>query len=122
MCIRDRYSHSVVGLTGTNLVDQPYLRQYASLRSEVVGPVFNRIWDVQSGFAERIKHVIEPAFTVDFTSNIDDSFRPPSIGSDVADFGVSGSTKVTEGLTNRLFARTRAVENVRANSRLVNPY
>ena len=112
-----QYSHSVVGLTGTNLVDQPYLRQYASLRSEVVGPVFNRIWDVDSGFAERIKHVIEPAFTVDFTSNIDDYFRTPSFGSDLADFVVSGSTKVTYGLTNRLFARTRAVENVRGTTR-----
>ena len=110
------YSHSIAGLTNS-LVDEPYLRQYASLRSEFVGPVFNRIWDVQSGFAERIKHVIEPAFTVDFTSNIDDYRRTPSIGSDVADFIVSGSTKVTYGLTNRVFARTRAVENVRSTTR-----
>ena len=110
------YSHSA-GLTGSAIEDEPYLRQYASLRSEVVGPVFNRIWDVQSGFAERIKHVIEPAFTVDFTSNIDDYFRTPSIGSDLADFVVSGSTKVTYGLTNRLFARTRAEENVRGTTR-----
>jgi LPS-assembly protein len=110
------YSHSA-GLTGSAIEDEPYLRQYASLRSEVVGPVFNRIWDVQSGFAERIKHVIEPAFTVDFTSNIDDYFRTPSIGSDLADFVVSGSTKVTYGLTNRVFARTRAEENVRGTTR-----
>jgi LPS-assembly protein len=109
------YSRSA-GLAGTTL-DAPYLRQYTTLRSEVVGPVFNRIWDLQSGFAERLKHVIEPAFTVDFTSNIDNYRRTPSVGSDVADFVVSGSTKVTYGLTNRVFARGRSVENVRGTTR-----
>jgi hypothetical protein len=110
------YSQSA-NLTGNGTVDQPYLRQYTTLRSEVIGPTFNRIWDLQSGFAERLKHVIEPAFTVDFTSNIDSYNRTPSIGSDTADFVVSGSTKVTYGLTNRLFARGRNVENVRGTTR-----
>jgi len=110
------YSHSA-NPTGGGTVDQPYLRQYATLRSEVIGPVFNRIWDLQSGFAERLKHVIEPAFTVDFTSYIDNYNRTPSIGSDVADFVVSGSTKATYGLTNRLFARGRTVDGVRGTTR-----
>jgi LPS-assembly protein len=111
-----QYSHSA-SLVSSSTIDEPYLRQYATLRSEVIGPVFNRIWDLESGFAERIKHVIEPAFTVDFTSNIDDYNRTPSIGSDITDFVVSGSTKVTYGLTNRLFARGRATEGVRGNTR-----
>ena len=110
------YSHSA-NLTGSGTVDQPYLRQYTTLRSEVVGPVFNRSGICQSGFAERLKHVIEPAFTVDFTSHIDNYKRTPSIGSDVADFVVSGSTRVTYGLTNRLFARGRTVDNVRGTTR-----
>ena len=110
------YSHSA-NPTGGGTVDQPYLRQYATLRSEVIGPVFNRIWDLQGGFAERLKHVIEPAFTVDFTSYIDNYNRTPSIGSDVADFVVSGSTKATYGLTNRLFARGRTVDGVRGTTR-----
>jgi LPS-assembly protein len=98
-------------------VDVPYLRQYSTLRSEIVGPVFNRIWDLESGFAERIKHVIEPAFTVDFTSGINEYLRTPAVGSDVADFVVSGTTKVTYGLTNRLFARGRPVDGVRGTTR-----
>ncbi len=64
------YSRSAGPTGGT--VSDPYLRQYMSLRSEVVGPVFTRIWDRRSGFAERLKHVIEPAFTVDLTSRIAD--------------------------------------------------
>ena len=103
--------------TGGATVDEPYLRQYTTLRSEIVGPVFNRIWDLQSGFAERIKHVVEPAFTVDFTSGINDFLRTPAVGSDVADFVVSGTTKLTYGLTNRLFARGRATDNMRGITR-----
>jgi LPS-assembly protein len=110
------YSRSAV-LSTESTVDDPYTRQYASLRSEVIGPVFNRIWDRQSGFAERIKHVIEPAFTVDFTSNFDDFNRTPRSGNDITDFVVSGSTKVSYGLTNRVFARTRAVDGVRGTTR-----
>jgi len=88
-----------------------------ALRSDIVGPVFTRIWDLQSGFAERLKHVIEPAFTVDFTSRINDYTRTPSVGSDLADFVVSGAPRLTYGLTNRLFARARAVDNVRGSTR-----
>jgi hypothetical protein len=109
------YSRSS-GPLGT-MLDDAYIRQYSSLRTEVIGPVFNRIWDLQGGFAERLKHVIEPAFTVDFTSTIDDYLRTPSVGSDVADFVVSGSTRVTYGLTNRLFARGRTVDGVRGTTR-----
>ncbi len=103
--------------TGGATVDSPYLREYTTLRSDIVGPVFNRIWDLQSGPAERIKHVIEPAFTVDFTSEINDFLRAPAVGSDVADFVVSNTTKLTYGVTNRLFARGRAVDNVRGMTR-----
>jgi LPS-assembly protein len=114
------YSRSLLTVNdNVQLVDEPYARQFATLRSEVIGPVFNRIWDLQSGFAERIKHVIEPAYTVDFTSNINDYRRTPSVGSDITDFVVSGTTKVTYGLTNRLFARTRTVDNVPGTTREV---
>jgi len=114
-----RYSHSqtVQGDDRGELVEAPYLRQFTTLRSEIVGPVFNRIWDLQGGFAERLKHVIEPAFTIDFTSGFSDFRRTPSQGSDVADFVVSGSTRVTYGITNRLFARTRATEGTRGTTR-----
>ena len=75
------------------------------------------LWELQGGFAERLKHVIEPAFTVDFTSGFRDFARTPSVGNDLADFVVSGSTKVTYGLTNRLFARGRTVDGVRGTTR-----
>jgi hypothetical protein len=98
-----RYSRSIG--TGQSTIDQPYFRQFASLRSEIVGPVLNRIWDrPESRFAERLKHVIEPAFTVDVTSRISDYARTPTT-SDLSDFVVSGATRLIYGVTNRLFAR-----------------
>jgi len=111
-----RYSRSVSSSFST-LSDHPYLRQYSSLRSDIVGPVFTKIWDRPTGFAERLKHVIEPAFTVDFTSQISDYTSTPRSVSDVSDFVVSGNTKVTYGLTNRMFYRARTVDGVRGQTR-----
>jgi LPS-assembly protein len=111
------YSRSAPTSSTSGIVDDPYLRQYMTLRSEIVGPVFNRIWDLQGGFAERLKHVIEPAFTADFTSRIADYSRTPVVSNDFADFVVSGTTRYTYGLTNRVFARERTVDNVPGTTR-----
>jgi LPS-assembly protein len=99
------------------IVPEAYLRQYLSLRSDVVGPVLTRIWDTpDSGFAERMKHVIEPAFSVDHATNIDQVQKTP-LQTDVSDFVVSGATRFTYGLNNRLFYRGRTVDGVRGQTR-----
>jgi LPS-assembly protein len=110
-----RYSRSVGDSSA--LSDRAYVRQYSSLRSDIVGPVFTKIWDRPTGFAERFKHVIEPAFTVDFTSRISDYASTPRSVSDVSDFVVSGNTKATYGLTNRMFYRARTVDGARGQTR-----
>jgi len=110
-----RYSRRID--SSSKIIDEPYTRQYSSLRSDIVGPVFTRIWDLQSGFAERLKHVIEPAFTFDFTSHVSDYKSTPKTANDVSDFVVSSSTRVTYGLTNRLFYRGRTVNDVRGQTR-----
>ena len=70
-----------------------YFRQYATVRTEMVGPVLTRIFDLpESSFAERIKHVIEPSVTMDFTSPIADYRRTPIL-SDISDFIVGDSTR-----------------------------
>jgi LPS-assembly protein len=94
-----------------------YLRQYVSSRTDVIGPVFARIFDRPgSTFAERMKHVIEPSVTFDFTSDIPD-FRRTPVSSDVTDFVVANSTAMTYGLTNRLFARASSAGEVRGPTR-----
>jgi LPS-assembly protein len=94
-----------------------FLRQYATVRTDVVGPVVSRIFDLQDNpFAERIKHVIEPAVSVDLTSPISD-FRETPLQSDVSDFVVGGATRVTYGVTSRLFYRKPTVNKVRGETR-----
>jgi hypothetical protein len=100
-----------------DVVPESFLRQYLALRTEVVGPVFTRIWDVQErAFAERLKHVIEPTFAVDYTTNFESANRTPLL-SDNSDYVVAGATRYTYGLNNRFFYRGRTVDEVRGQTR-----
>jgi len=99
------------------IVPDSYLRQYLEVRSDIVGPVFTRIWDLpESGFAERMKHVIEPAFSVGYTTNITSVNQTPIL-TDTSEFIVGGATKFTYGLNNRFFYRGRTLDGVRGQTR-----
>jgi LPS-assembly protein len=99
------------------IVDTPFLRQYLSLRSDLVGPVLTKIWDTpDSGLSERMKHVIEPTFTLDYTTPITEYRRAPVL-SDVSDFIVGDSARLIYGVTNRLFLRRRPMGSVAAQTR-----
>jgi LPS-assembly protein len=103
--------------TTGQIEDGSFFRQYATVRTDIVGPVFAKIFDVHdSSFAERVKHIIEPAVSVDFTSAIDDYQQTP-IQTDVSDKVVGGTTRVTYGITNRLFSRKPTVNKVRGATR-----
>jgi LPS-assembly protein len=109
------YSRSAGPTGGT--VSDPYFRQYSSMHTDIVGPVFTRIWDrPTSVFAERLKHVIEPAFSVDMTSRIADFAKTPVV-SDVSEFVVGSAAQLTYGLTNRFFAKGKTVGDKRSQTR-----
>ena len=79
--------------------------------------MFTRIWDLpESGFAERMKHVIEPAFTIDYTTPIANYKRTPLL-TDPSDFVVGDTTRLTYGLTNRLMYRGKTADGVRGQTR-----
>jgi LPS-assembly protein len=110
------YDRSALAQDGP-LVGGSLLRQYFSLRSDIVGPVFNKIWDTpESTSRERMKHVIEPAFAVEYVTPISNFARVPKL-SDNTDVIVGGTTRVTYGVTNRLFARGRPVNTPRGSTR-----
>lgn len=91
----------------TNDSKDPFLRRYLVMRSDVTGPVFAKIWDTpDSGFSERMKHVIEPAFSIDYATNFANGGRVPIL-SDVSDRVIGGSARATYGLNNRFFYRAR---------------
>jgi len=91
--------------SATNITDASLNRRYFSLQSQIVGPVFNRIWDTpDNGYAEKFKHSIEPFFTVQRTSSVD-NFRQIVV-SDGVD-GITGGTNLSYGVANRFYAKRR---------------
>lgn len=88
------------------LAPEPFIRSYLDVRSDIVGPVLSKIWDpAESSRSERMKHVIEPAITVQYVSPIDPGTPVLSDSSDVV---VGSSGRITYGITNRVFSRERA--------------
>lgn len=96
-------------------IEEAVTRRYADLRADIVGPVFSRVFTPNNGFAERMKHVIEPAFTVQRRTTIDDQERVPQVGG-AYDTIVGGTTQLTYGLANRLLVRKKAVEGAQSGS------
>ena len=84
-------------------IEEPVTRRYADMRAEVVGPVFTRVFTPNNGFAERLKHVVEPAFTLQRITSIDNLNQIPTTAS--YEYVVGGTTRITYGLTNRLLVR-----------------
>ena len=98
-------------------VNDPLVRDYTQLRTELVGPVFTKIWDTPDrSYSERMKHVIEPAFTFDYTTPISNYKRTPLL-TDTSDFVVGGTTRLTYGLTNRMMYRGKTMDGVRGSTR-----
>lgn len=100
-----------------NLVPVALLRQFLTLRSDFIGPVLTKIWDTpNSESTERMKHVVEPTFTGDYTTEIANQASVPTLN-DPSDSVVGGTARFTYGLNNRLFYRGRAVGDARGTTR-----
>jgi hypothetical protein len=99
------------------MIPEGLVRQFMTTRTDVIGPVLTRIWDTpESRSTERMKHVIEPVFTLDYTTDIDNQNSVPQL-SDISDFIVGGATRFTYGLNNRFFYRGRPREGGRGTTR-----
>jgi LPS-assembly protein len=92
------------------VIDEPLFRRYLSLRSDVVGPVLAKIWDTpDSGYSERMKHLVEPTFAIEYIPTISNSGSVLTL-SDSSDEIPGGSTRLTYGVNNRFLARARATD------------
>ena len=62
--------------TSQRQVDEPLFRQYFDMRASVTGPILTKVWNTpDNGYAERFKHVVEPEFVVQRTTQFDDYDR-----------------------------------------------
>jgi LPS-assembly protein len=100
------WSESLDPTSSLQNVDESISRHLLDLQTSLTGPVFSRVWNTpDSGYAERFKHVIEPTLTVQRTTAFDDYDQVVKI--DASDSLYGGTTRLTYGVTNRLFARRR---------------
>ena len=103
------YTRSADAKTG-RVTSEPLTRQYLTLRSDVIGPVLAKIWDTPaSGYSERMKHLIEPTFALEFIPAIGNADRVLTL-SDSSDIVKGDSTRLTYGLNNRLLYRARTTD------------
>jgi LPS-assembly protein len=106
---RTTYYSRSADLAG-RVTEESVTRRYISLRSDVVGPVLAKIWDTPgSGFSERMKHLIEPTFSLEYVPTISNSAGIPTL-TDSTDVVPGGATRLTYGVNNRLLYRARTLD------------
>jgi LPS-assembly protein len=89
----------------TKILDDNLNRRYVTLQTDLTGPVFNRVWETpDSGYAEKIKHTIEPFLSVQRTTAIDNFNR---VVSGVDQPVTGGTTNYAYGVNNRLYAKRK---------------
>lgn len=87
-------------------VEVPVRRRFADFQSRIVGPVFQKIFNTpENAFADKYKHVIEPFVNIQRVTPIEEFRRIPQLDSD--DSIIGNMTRVTYGVTNRLYAKLR---------------
>jgi len=96
------YSESLAGDKKTQ-IEVPVTRNYGDMRVDVVGPVLSRVFNPNNAIADRMKHLIEPQFSVQRRTEIPNQDRiPTSTGYDII---IGGVTQMSYGLTNRILVR-----------------
>jgi LPS-assembly protein len=107
---RDTYWTESVDPAGVQVPDGVN-RTFFDLQARVTGPTFNRIFDTpNSTYATKYKHVIEPTFTVRRITAIDNFDQIVKI--DGTDNIVGGTTNLTYGLNNRLYAKKTTAKEI----------
>jgi len=88
-------------------VAAPIYRTYYDMQARIVGPIFTRIWNTENNFyAEKYKHTIEPWVNLQRVTNFEN--RDEIVQLDATDSIYGGTTRVTFGINNRIYAKHRA--------------
>jgi LPS-assembly protein len=97
------------GSTTQNVPD-PIGRRYFDLSTRITGPVFTRIFNRPGGgYADKFKHVIEPTVTISHITETQNANRIVRL--DGTDY-VLGTTRITYGLNNRLYAKKESAREI----------
>jgi LPS-assembly protein len=103
-----RYTRWSESIDPTNNQQTPagLTRSYFDLQTRIVGPVVNKIWNTpNSGYAEKIKHTVEPWVNLQRVTSI--ALDRGIVRLDSIDYVVGGTTRIMYGLNNRLYAKRK---------------
>ena len=79
-------------------------RSFLDMQTQITGPVFLKVWETpNSGYSERMKHVIEPWINLKRITAIDNFDEIVQL--EGIDSIVGNVTQITYGLDNRLYAK-----------------
>jgi LPS-assembly protein len=102
--------------TFTKVTNDGINRTFFTAATQIIGPVFNRVWDTpDNGYAEKFKHSIEPFLNITRTSSIDNFNQIIQI--DGTDTIVGGTTQFAYGVTNRFYAKQSLGPGLRSQPR-----
>ena len=88
------------------IVDDDVNRRFFTMQAQLLGPIFNRIWDTpDNGYAEKFKHSIEPFLNITRTSSIDNYSRIVRL--EGTDYIVGGAMQYGYGVANRFYAKRK---------------
>jgi LPS-assembly protein len=97
-------------LEGSAQVPESLKRQYFDFNSRITGPVFMRIFNPPREGATKFKHVIEPSFSIRRVTPFD--VYPQIVKLESSDYEVPNTTRLSYGLTNRLYAKKESSREV----------
>ncbi len=99
----------------TTQIGEPITRNYGDMRVDIIGPVVSRVFNPQNAIADRLKHVLEPSFSVQRRTTIANQDRIPTRASGY-DRVVGDTTQLNYGLTNRVLVRRDAAGQPQAGA------
>ena len=98
------------------VVDTNVNRQFVTMSTQIVGPVFTRVFDTpDNGYAEKFKHTIEPFLNITRNSSIDNFNNIIQI--DGTDTIYGGTTQLAYGVHNRFYAKRSLAPGQRSQPR-----
>ena len=97
------WTESIDEMTGRQL-ENGISRSFVDMQTQITGPVFVKVWDTpNTGYSERMKHVIEPWMNIQRITAIDNFDQIVQL--EGTDSIVGNVTQIRYGLNNRLYAR-----------------
>jgi LPS-assembly protein len=96
-------------------IDTPVTRKYGDMRLDIVGPVFSKVFNPNNAIADRLKHIIEPSYSIQRRTKIESQdFIPRAAGG--YDTIIGGTTQVTYGVANRFLVRKGSATDQQSGS------